>query len=132
MTVLQIVTVVVGLLIIAVRGPLIFAPAATRGVYLQLLATPTRVRGLASFLGLLGLVMVAAARGGHDVAAVVITVLGWIMLGGGVFLMVLPGLYREIAETMLEAVNHPTALRAIGVLGVGIGVILVLLGLPGG
>ena len=69
MTVLQIIIVTVGLLIIALRGPLIFAPLATRGFYLQLIATPGRVRGMASFLTLLGLVMVAGARGGEDLAA---------------------------------------------------------------
>ena len=132
MTVLQIIIVTVGLLIIALRGPLIFAPLATRGFYLQLIATPGRVRGMASFLALLGLVMVAGARGGEDLAASVLAILGWMILAGGAFLMLFPALYREIAETALEALNNPTALRAVGVLGTGLGVMLVYLGLPAG
>lgn len=132
MTVLQILTVAMGLLIIALRGPLIFAPVATRGFYLRLIATPRRVRAMAGVLAPLGLVLVAGARSGEDLAAIVMAVLGWMLLAGGAFLVLFPALYQQIAEAVLEALDKPGALRAIGVLGVAVGVFLVSLGLPAG
>ena len=65
----SILCVVVGLLIIVVRGPLLFAPERTVLVYQRLTATDARVRGLGLVLGALAVAILSTAVGEETVAS---------------------------------------------------------------
>jgi hypothetical protein len=64
---LSLVYVAVGVLVIVVRGPLIFAPAATIDFYRRLLATDARVRVMGVVVGAVGLALIAEGRGSGGV-----------------------------------------------------------------
>jgi uncharacterized protein YjeT (DUF2065 family) len=130
MSALAIVTTVWGVLIVLTRGPLIFAPQATLGMYRKLLETDARIRVLGACVVALGVALAVSARGVDQTAAQVLFAIACLMaLGAAIFLLLFPSAYRELAYTFLAAVEDPTTLRAIGVLGVGIGAILIYLGL---
>ena len=127
MNALALVSILLGLLIIATRGPLIFAPEGTQRVFLSMIETPARVRVLGCFLLLIGLGALGGASGGYGTLSTVISVIGWFMLGGGVFVLILPAVYQRFAQSVLEAFDAST-LRVLGVLGVGIGALFVYFG----
>jgi uncharacterized protein YjeT (DUF2065 family) len=130
MSELAIATTAVGVLIVLVRGPLIFAPQATLGVYRKLLETHTRIRVMGGCVVLIGAALALSAQGIDQTAAQVIFAVGGLIVLFAVFgLLVYPSAYKGLADALLAAMDDSTTLRALGVLGVGIGAIFIYLGL---
>lgn len=124
--------VVVGVFAILVRAPLLVWPAATLRAYRALLASNGRLRALGASIGALGVFVATATHGVHGAAVRVVEVVGWVLAGGGAFLIGFPNAYRRFADATLDAVADPAALRAIGALGAAIGAVFVWLGLETG
>ncbi len=125
---LAIVSIVLGSVIILSRGPLVLAPDATLRVYRKLLATNTRVRIMGTCMLPLSVAMIVLAQGSELTAAWIISVIGWYMALMTVFvLLIFPSAYRQLALSLLEAVSQ--AIRPLGAIGVGIGVLFIWLGL---
>ncbi len=129
MSELAIVTTAVGVLIVLARGPLIVAPQATLGIYRKLLETHARIRIIGACVVALGVAMAVSAQDVDRTAAEVIFAISVTIALGALLLLVYPSAYKRLADTVLAAVEDPTTLRAIGVLGVGIGASLIYLGL---
>jgi uncharacterized protein YjeT (DUF2065 family) len=130
MSELAIAATAVGVLILLVRGPLIFAPQATLGIYRRLLESHARIRVMGACVLAAGAALALSARGVDQTAAQVLFALGGLMVLIAAFLLLLyPSAYKELADTLLAAVEDSTTLRAIGVFGVGIGAIFIYLGL---
>ena len=128
---LTVVSIAFGLLIIATRGPLIFAPEGTRRVYQSVIETPSRIRGLACAIGLLGLGALAGTTGTEGTLSTVMEVIGWWLVGGGVLLLLFPAGYQRLARSFMDAFDS-TALRAVGFLGVGVGALFIYFGAAAG
>jgi hypothetical protein len=127
---LAIVSIVLGSVIIIARGPMVVAPKGTLAVFRQLIQSPARIRILGVFVALLGLAMVATARGIDQSAAQVILVFGWFLSLVSIFLLLLfPSLYRGLASFFLEVFEETAAFRAVGVIGVAFGVFFLYLGI---
>jgi uncharacterized protein YjeT (DUF2065 family) len=121
------VCIVLGLVIIVSRGPLVLAPDATLRVYRQLLATDARVRILGACIVALAVPMILVAQGSDLTTAKVVFVMGWGMACVGVLLLLLfPAAYRRFAESILDAMSQ--ALRPVGAIAVGIGVLFIWMG----
>ena len=65
--------------------------------------------------------MLIAGASEAGTLAAVITGAGVLMIAGAAFLLLAPGVYGELLENVLEGFDS-LALRALGVLGAGIGV----------
>lgn len=124
---LAIASIAVGVLVVAVRAPLVFAPGATLTAYRWLLATDLRARSLGVCVALVGLALALPARAVEGGAAALVGGLGWLMLVLGVgFLLAFPRVYRALAGSVLTAIEG--AARPVGFLGAAIGVVFVYLG----
>lgn len=121
-------SVLLGCLIIALRGGLLVAPSATAELYLRAVETLMRVRVMGALFAVLGVGCVRASEAGAGVMATVIGLVGWLLVFGGAFLVIFPAPYRRLAQVLMEALDV-LALRAIGALGVVIGVLFVYFGL---
>lgn len=120
-------SIALGILMIAVRGPLIFAPQATLRVYGSLLATSARVRIMGCVFAPFGLATWLATADAESTLAQFVAVFSWALIAGGVFLLLLPGAYQRFALSILDAFDD-AALRVSGVLSVGIGMLFVYYG----
>jgi len=125
--------IVVGVLVIAARGPLIFAPQATTHFYRQLLATYTRVRIAGVVIGVAGFALIRVFPEPHGVVSWILAGLGWLLLVGAVFLLTVPSLYKRLADGVFDAVEDgrtvdPALVRGIGVLSVIVGALLIYWG----
>ncbi|MBW2244881.1 MAG: hypothetical protein JRH01_23110 [Deltaproteobacteria bacterium] len=121
---LAIATAIVALLIIASRGPLIFAPTATLNVYRRWLSTPGRIRLVGSLAALLAVPLIVTGREAqtqHGGIAIGIEGLGWLMMGAALWLVLAPQHYLRIVYAVFDAVSDPTLLRVVGVFAVAIG-----------
>ncbi len=133
MSELSLVYVAIGILVIAVRGPLVFAPEATIDVYRRLLATDARVRVMGVVVGAAGLALIAEGRG-SGVANLIVFTFGWLMAVGALFFMLIfPAPYRRLAASVLDfaAGVGSSVSRVAGMIGVLIGVFLIYLGFVG-
>ena len=126
MTGLAIASIVVGMLVVATRAPLVFAPAETLAAFRTLIASDARLRALGALVSVLGLALALSAPQVEGSAAAVVGGLGWLMGAGAVLLIVLPRFYREMAQTVMDAIEGIAPV--IGFLGVGIGVGFLYLG----
>ncbi|MCP5058391.1 MAG: hypothetical protein GY937_16940 [bacterium] len=121
---LAIVTAIVAVLIIASRGPLIFAPTATLDTYRRWLSTLGRIRligAVAAVLAVALLVTGGKADAEHSGIAAGIVGLGWLMMGAAFWLVLAPRHYRRVVYGLFDAVSDPTVLRVVGVFAVSIG-----------
>jgi len=125
---LAIVSVVLGIIVIALRGPMIFSPDAVIRPFKKLIESRTRMRIMGAVFTVLGLVLVFSAWGVDHTAARVMMGLGCFMALIALFFMtIFPSVYRQIADIVLDW--NPLIFRVIGVLGVGMGVLFIYLGL---
>jgi len=116
---LAFVSILFGAIIILIRGPIIFAPEASRKFFLKLLfSSNTRIRLMGIFAVALGLIMIYAAQGDDHTAALIIKYFGWFLVIVAVFIFV------NIMENMDALI-----LRIIGIFSVGIGALFIYLGL---
>jgi len=129
--------VLIGAVIIATRGPLIFAPTATLRVFQSLLSTNARIRGIAVVLAPLGVALLALPLGEGDEARA-LRAFGWLWTAAIFWLLAAPGSYRVVAGGVvayLESSVPEAAIRTIGVVAVAIGIALIYFGVsmqPGG
>jgi hypothetical protein len=131
MTPAAIASVVIGGLIIVTRAPLIFAPEATAAFYLRLFDTRGRVRALGVGVAILGLALVFLAASEPGLLAGVLTVVGGLMTFAAGCLLVVPGVFQQLAEALLTGIGE-VGLRALGLLAVGIGGLFVYFGATAG
>lgn len=127
MTPVAIASIFIGVLMIATRAPLIFAPEATAAFYLRMVDTRGRVRAVGACVAILGVVLLLLAAGEPGGLAGVMTVIGGLMLFGAGFLLFVPGVYQQLAEAVLTGIGE-VGLRALGLLAVGIGGLFVYFG----
>lgn len=121
------VTLAFALLVIASRAPLMFAPNAVLELYRTLLATLARVRVLGLVTGALGAGFALTAPSAaelHPTASSGLAVLGWVLIVGSAWLLVLPRAYQVVAESLLSAFSDPSVLRVLGALGTAFGAAL--------
>jgi uncharacterized protein YjeT (DUF2065 family) len=123
--------VLIGALIIAGRGPMIFAPAATLRFANTLLSTDARIRGIAVVLTPLAVALIALPLGEGEVAGI-LGLFGWLWAAAALWLLAAPGSYRRIAGGVVsyfESSVDEAVVRMIGVVAVAIGVALIYFGL---
>lgn len=131
MDALSILCVVLGSLMIASRGPMIFAPAATLRFIDRLLSTDARIRGVAVALAPMAAALVALPLG-EGKAAAILRVLGWIWVAAVLWLLVAPSSYRRFAGRVLGYFENSVderIVRLIGVVAVAIGAALIYFGI---
>jgi hypothetical protein len=116
-----------GILIIATRGPLIFAPEGTARVYRQVFGTAARTRILACVFVVAGAALWLAGDGAGGGLATAITVFGWVFGAAGLFLVIFPATYMQLLEAILDGFDS-SGLRAGGVLGAAFGALFIYLG----
>jgi hypothetical protein len=127
---LAVVSVVAGAIIIAVRGPFVFAPAATAAVARQFIASNAGIRVAGVIFATLGLAMILSAQGSAEGAAWVISILGWFWVLAAVFLLLIfTSFYQRVAVGIMDALDEPALLRLLGVVATLFGAFLVYLGI---
>ncbi len=120
-----------GVLIILTRGPLIFAPVATLAFYRKLFGSVSRIRVLGVGLVGLGAALAASSEGSEGSARSLAQTLGWgIASVSLLFLIILPNLYRAVAEMVIDLIADVA--RPLGVLAVAMGLGLIWLGVAVG
>ncbi len=122
--------VLIGTLIIAGRGPMIFAPTATLRFFNRLLSTDARIRGSGVVLAPLAVATIALPPGEGEVAGI-LRVLGWLWAAASLWLLVAPSSYRRFAGGVLgyfESSVDEAVIRMLGVVAVAIGVALIYFG----
>ena len=128
---LSILCVLIGTLIIAGRGPMIFAPTTTLRFFNRLLSTNARIRGIGVVLALLAAATIALPLGDGEVAGI-LGVLGRLWVAASLWLLVAPSSYRRFAGGVIsyfESSVDEAVVRMIGVVAVAIGVALIYFGL---
>ena len=130
MTQLALVSVVAGAVIIAVRGPFVFAPAAAAAVARRFIASSAGIRVAGVLFAVLGLAMILSARDSAQGAAWVISIVGWLWALAAVFLLLIfTSFYQKIALGIMDALDDSALLRVLGVIGALFGAFLIYLGI---
>jgi hypothetical protein len=126
---LAIVSIVLGVLVVVVRGPLLVAPATTIEIYREILATDVRIR-VAGICGtLIGLWTVLSVSGALGLGSWIFWVWGWIMVVGcALFLLVFVSAYRAFAETVIDLWDSSAFSRPLGAIAAALGALLIYLG----
>ena len=123
--------VLIGALIIAGRGPMIFAPVATLRFANTLLSTDARIRGSAVVLTALAVAIIALPLGAGEVAGI-LRAFGWLWAAVSLWLLAVPDSYRRLAGGTLnyfESSVDEAVVRIVGVVAVAIGLALIYFGL---
>jgi hypothetical protein len=128
MTTLGVFLAIVGVLIVATRGPLAVAPVSTRTFYLQFLKTDAALRAWAVFAVLLGLAAVFVARGVEGAVATATLVVGSFIAAASLAGVFFTSRVRAFAERVWAEFGVGS-LRAIGVGSAGFGLLLIYFGL---
>jgi len=127
---LALVSIIWGAIIILTRGPIIFAPEASRNFFLNsIITSETKIRIIGIFVVALGMVMIYVAQGYDQTAALFIKYLGWffVVVAGPIFL-IFTSIYKDILINIVENMDA-LILRIIGIFGVGLGALFIYLGL---
>ena len=120
--------VVVGLLMIATRGPLLVAPEKTRDFYFGLIGSEQKIRLWGVFMTVFGAVAVWIAGGAPGVVAQVIWFIGlFIIAVGALFVVPFPAKALALTDKIWNAFS-PNAMRAMGLVAVVIGAALAYYG----
>ena len=131
MDALSITCIVVGILIIVMRVPLIFAPRATLRAYDRVLfSTNARCRAFSVVIAIVAMTLLLLPFDDGPLAGFLYAA-GWIMAGGAVFILVLPSIFRGFWRSMFSFVENSVPapfLLVRGVLGVLAGVALIYVG----
>ena len=121
----------IGILVIATRGPLIFAPHATLAYYRKLFETDWRVRLLGLLLTAFGLGLLWVGQDPEMWGQVAFGFGCFLLAFGVIFMLIFPGPFRRLADGILEftadKLDHSVP-RAVGSMAVAFGVLLVYLG----
>jgi uncharacterized protein YjeT (DUF2065 family) len=120
--------ILIGVLIIAVRAPMIFAPSATVGFFNRLISRDAGVRGIGLVIAPLAVALVVFARG-EGPAAGISRALGGLFSAASLWLLAAPASYRRLARGVLDVLDDPAIVRLIGLAAVALGVGMIYLGL---
>ena len=127
---LALVSIIFGAIIILTRGPIIFAPEASRKLILNsIITSKTRIRIIGIFVVALGMIMINVAQDYDHTAALIIKYFGWflVVVAGSIFL-IFTSIFKDIFINIME--NMDTLIfRIIGIFGVGLGASFIYLGL---
>jgi uncharacterized protein YjeT (DUF2065 family) len=117
-----------GIIAIAFRAPLIFAPDASMKYFSKTLtSTKTRTRLFGLFILGLGVAMTAAAWGSSLIIGKVILIWGEVVIFFSIlFMLIFPNIYRQLVEYFLDV--DSSVLRFIGFIGVAVGAVFLYLG----
>ena len=130
MDALAITCTVVGILIIVMRAPLIFAPMAALRFYDRaIFSTNARCRAFSVVTAIVAVTLFLLPFNGP--LAGFLYGAGWIMADGAVFMLVLPSIFRGFWRSVFSFVEHsvPAPFLVVrGVLGVLAGVALIYVG----
>ncbi len=132
MTSTAIVSVILGLFIVLIRGlPWVFAPVRTMEVFRKLTASAGAIRSMGVLGAALGLAMVLSAWGAASAAEKFILYLGgFILVLTLLFPVAFPGAAAAFSGVIADALEDDTPrLRGFGLIAVGIGVFFLYLGL---
>ncbi len=123
--------VLIGALIIAGRGPMIFAPAATLRFSITLVSTDARIRGGAVVLTGLAVASIALPLGEGEVAGI-LRFFGWVWAATALWMLAAPSSFRYLVGGVIgyfeNSVDKATV-RMIGVVSVALGVALIYFGI---
>ena len=128
---LSILCILIGILIIAVRAPMIFAPSATLRFFDRLISTDNGIRGIGLIIAPLALALIVLSRDGEG-AAGVLYALGWIFAAATLWLLAAPGSYRRLGRSVLdyfESSVDMAIVRILGLVAVAIGIALIYVGI---
>jgi len=128
---LSILCVLIGILIIATRGPMLFAPSATLRFFQRLISSDARIRGIGVLIAPLAVALIALPLG-EGVAAGILRALGWIWAAATLWLIAAPNSYRRLARgvlTYFESSADEAVVRIIGLVAVAIGGAMVYFGI---
>jgi uncharacterized protein YjeT (DUF2065 family) len=125
---LQVLYILIGMLIIAVRAPMIFAPSATLAFFDRLVSTNTGVRAIGLVIAPLAAALVVFAQG-EARAAEITRAMGWLFAAVTLWLLAAPASYRRLARGVLSVLDDPAIVRVIGLVAVATGVGMIYVGL---
>ena len=100
---LSVLCVLLGSLILAGRGPLIFAPTATLRFFRKFLATDARIRASAVVPAPLAAASIVLPLGEGEVAGI-LRAFGWLWAAVSLWLLAAPDSYRRIAGGIIRTV----------------------------
>ena len=125
-----IVTIALGVLVVAGRGALLVAPEATLGWFKRTIASNGRLRTLGVFLMALGAAMVWASASEDSGLGTFLGIFGWgILVISAPVLVLFPGVYRAIANPFMPSDTGGYFLwRFAGLAGAAIGVLIIYFG----
>ena len=128
---LSVTCIAVGILIIAMRAPLIFAPRAALRFYDRVIfSTNVRCRAFSVVIAIVAVTLLLLAFDDGPLAGFLYAA-GWIMAGGAVFILVRPSIFRGFWRSMFSFVENSVLAPFVlvrGVLGVLAGVALIYVG----
>lgn len=129
MNLLSILCVLLGILIIATRGPMIFAPAATLRFFDKLISTNAGIRGIAAVLAPFAVALLALPVDDGRMTEV-LRFFGWLWAAAALWLFAVPDSYRRLAGGVLDfmASVDESIIRMIGAVAVAIGIALIYFG----
>ena len=113
-----------GVLIVTTRLPLVVAPQASVRFIRRWIESNAAVRTLGAVFAPLGIWLAASAWGLEGTAASLLGALGWWISAASSWLLLSPMSYRRVVESLLRSVEE-AALRALGAIGVAMGLALV-------
>jgi len=129
MSTLALVIVIAGLMIIASRAPLVFAPEATRAFYLKLFETDARMRTLGGMIAILGALLIWGAWGENSTTATAILAFGVLIVAIAAYLFIaFPHWARKLATSIWGGFST-SVLRLLGLVAVVVGLAIATYGL---
>jgi uncharacterized protein YjeT (DUF2065 family) len=125
---IAIICIVFGVIAIIIRGPLVFAPEATKRVYRRVFSSRSALRIIGVIMILLGLAMVMVSRESSQDVAIIISLFGWLIMAlAGPLTIVATSFVQRIAMASLDRISNTVA-RIFGIIAVVIGGLIVYLG----
>ncbi len=130
MSSLSLVSIILGTIIILIRGPNIFAPEASRKFFIKLIfSSNIRIRITGIFAVALGMITINVAQGYDQIAALIIKYFGWfLVIGAGSITLIFTSIFKGIFLNIVENMGT-LSLRIIGIFGVGLGALFIYFGL---
>jgi small neutral amino acid transporter SnatA (MarC family) len=127
----SILSIVIGALTIAVRGPLAIAPAATLRVYTRLTTSRSLTRVMALAFAPLAVAIFALPLG-RGALADFLRLFGLFFVSGCLWLLISPGTYTLFANAVIDFAEDSTddaIIRLIGIMATAIGVAMIYWGI---
>ena len=130
MDTLSVICVVVGILVIASRGPLIFQPRATLRAYDRwITATNTRCRAFGIVIATIAFALLL--HFGEGALAVFVHAVGWVVATVALMMLITPNISRSFIHAVFDYLENSvgnTMLRVLGLLAVVGGAVLIYIG----